>query len=160
MNTTRRFSILGALVIALGSPFCVAEEALYLHCFNRTTGQASHNGNPGEVSEETPPTRLITLRVESGSDFEALLDGHHHLSGRISQKDGSFEVVLEGAFRSGFAFSGKVELESVFDPKMTWFSGAVLTPRCVLSTHKEIEPFLEKQGTADRERFKKEPINP
>ena len=141
-------------IITLLSPLvCAEEDTLYLHCFTQTTGmQVVYDDNPRDLTKETPPTRLVTLRLSVDKTFEALIgSGHHQLEGIVTMKDGEPHITLSGGFRSGFAFSGNVEMEKVFDPNITWFSGAVSTPRCVLSKHKEIQPFLKAQATLDAE---------
>ena len=144
-------------IITFLSPFvCAEEDTLYLHCFTQTTGmQVVYDDSPRDLTKETPPTKLVTLRVSVDKAFEALIgSGYHQLEGIVTMKDGELYITLSGGFRSGFAFSGNVEMEKVFDPKITWFSGAANTPRCVLSKHKEIQPFLKAQATIDAERLR------
>jgi hypothetical protein len=129
-----------------------AEEILYLHCFQPTYGHKI-DPKPGE-EPATPPARLIPLRVTPGSDFEAMWGVRGHaIAGRVSRNKDSLDITLQGNCGSGFAFNGKVEVEKVFDPGLTWFSGVVFPCRCVLSKHKEIEPFLQAQAATDAKKL-------
>ncbi len=141
------------LLISFGTAIC-ADEKLYLHCFSPTYGQQIQLEGSPKMEEPTPPARIITLNVPIGSDFEAILPRHRYVSGKVTRVNEGMIIVLEGFFGSGFAFSGNVQLESVFKPRVTAASGVVSTPLCVLSKHKEIGPFLKAQAGADIERLK------
>ena len=146
--------IMMLLLSAIG-PAHAAEEKIYLHCFTPTYGQAIQWDDQPKVAKPTPPARLITLNVTIGSDFKSNLPRHGHLSGKVTRVNEAMGVVLEGSYgSSSFAFSGNVQLESVFKPGITGAASAVFPVLCVLSKHKEIEPFLKAQAAADSERLK------
>lgn len=131
------------------------DEVLYLHCFRPTYGQKvvlDPKGGKDRKSEK-PPVRLVTLKVDVGRPFEVICSRMDGVSGEVSTEGGSYFVRLEGAFGSGFKFSGKVELEKAFDPDVIWFSSAVYPCRCVVSKHKDIAPFLKAQVEIDRKRL-------
>lgn len=91
-------------------------EVLYLHCFRQTTGQrvvvdkAAANDTEPAIS----PKRLVTLKVDLDRPFEVVFSSMHRVSGRVGKVDGELVVKLEGAFGSGFEFSGKVKVGEVF----------------------------------------------
>ncbi|RYD23659.1 MAG: hypothetical protein EOP88_03280 [Verrucomicrobiaceae bacterium] len=129
----------------------VAEDALYLHLFTPTYGQKI-DPSPGE-EPATPPARVITLKVTAGSDFEAMFTGDNSVSGRITPSGDSVEIKLKGSCGSGFSFDGKVGLDQIFEPDVSWFSGVVFRYKCVVSRQKEIETFLKTQAAADARRL-------
>lgn len=126
-----------------------AEEVFYLHLFTPTYGQKV-DPSPGE-EPATPPARVITLKVTAGSDFEALF-GNSSVSGVVTPSGDSADIKLKGSCGSGFSFDGKVGLDHIFEPDVSWFSGAVFRYKCVVSRQKEIEPFLKTQAAADGRR--------
>ncbi len=146
------FTLLNAQSQAVEAAQSTGGEVLYLHCFRATGGQkvVVDPNSAQDKSPATPPARLIALRVSVESDFAVVVgDRGDKISGRISRNNGSLNATLEGSFGSGFKFSGKVEIEKVFDPELTWFSGAVFPCRCVFSKHQEIESFLKAQAELD-----------
>ncbi len=142
------------LLISFDTALC-ADEKLYLHCFSPTSRQAIQWEGSPKVEEPTAPARLITLNVSIGSDFEAILPSHRYVSGKVTRVNEMMGIALEGSFGSSFAFSGNVQLEAVFKTQQTSISGVNFTILCVLSKHKEIEPFLKAQADADRERLRR-----
>jgi hypothetical protein len=149
------------LLIVLCSPLRAGEEIIYLHWFSPTSGQAIQWEDQPKVKDPTPPAKIITLRVHIGRDFKASLPRHGydspvgHISGKVSKVGEAMTVTLKGSYASNsFAFSGNVELEKVFEPQVNGFSGVIYTILCVLSEHKEIEPFLKAQAEADAERLR------
>ena len=97
-----------------------AKDILYLHCFHPTFGQqiVADPDAPTDMTPATPPSRLATLKVNVGIPFEFIDSRAHGLSGQI-MADGDFHrATLEGGFGSGFRFSGRVELEKVFDTEI------------------------------------------
>lgn len=128
-----------------------APEILYLHCFHPTFGQqvVVDPHAPKDTTPATPPSRLITLKVNVGIPFEFVDSRAHGISGHIMADGDSHRATLEGGFGSGVRFSGRVELEKVFNPEITWFSGGVFPCRFVFSKNKDISPFLSTQVEID-----------
>ena len=119
-------------------------EVLYLHCMDSLGDK-----------------RLFTLMVTVGSPFEVGLDESANgslIAGRIKRTNDILEATLTGNGGSGFEFSGKVELERLYDTEMTWFAGAMYNYAFVFSRHREVEPFLKSQaviGAQHREERRK-----
>ena len=155
MNKRFSFVLMLTLSIVFCSVLSAEEDVFYLHCFSPTYGQAIQWEGSPKVEKPTAPARLITLKVQIDQDFEAILHDQSGVSGKISKVDGSMAVDIKGSFGSGFEFSGKVELNSIFETHLTWFSGAAFTTLCVLSKDKNIEPFLKAQANADSARLER-----
>lgn len=127
------------------------EDILFLHCF-RATSEQRVVVDPHARKDKmpaTPPSRLVTLKVNVGIPFEIIDSRAHTISGQVMVDGESYRATLEGSFGSGFKFSGRVELEKVFDTEITWFSGAVFPCRFVFSKKKDITPFLLAQVEID-----------
>jgi hypothetical protein len=128
-----------------------APEILYLHCFCSTSGHqvVVDPHAPKDMTPATPPARLMTLRVNVGIPFEIIDSRTHTISGQVMVDGESHRATLKGSFGSGFKFSGRVELEKVFDTEIAWFSGAVFPCRFVFSKNRDITPFLQLQTEID-----------
>lgn len=128
-----------------------AKDILFLHCFRSTSGQqvVVDPHAPRDKTPATPPSRLMTLKVNVGIPFEIIDSCAHSISGQVMVEGESHRAALEGSFGSGFKFSGPVELEKVFDTEITWFSGAVFPCLFVFSKNKDITPFLQAQTEID-----------
>lgn len=129
------------------------EGKLYLHCFRASRGMKA----PGSLDStpSTPPQRLISMLVKSGEPFDlALSSSSKGIAGVIRREKDGVEVRLTGRFgTSSHQFEGSVALDEVFDPQLQGFSGAVTGFRCVISTKREIDSFLEAQSKLDASRL-------
>jgi hypothetical protein len=130
-------------------------ETLYLHCFSPTTGQriVYDDSPPYHGDPPTPPKALVSLKVVVGTSFEVMTGEYSGVSGRIDRKDGALVAAFETSFGSRHRFAGTVEPEKIFEPEVMAFSGAVWGIRCVVSTSKEIGPFLKAQAELDAKRL-------
>ncbi|MDB6077551.1 MAG: hypothetical protein JWO82_1298 [Akkermansiaceae bacterium] len=150
-------AVLVFALILLAPAIAVADgETLYLHCFRITWGRQPVRDPDGTqyFTAGTPPAALLTLKVTAGQPFEAIVGGSDNVSGEVTRDHDSFTLDFKGRFgNSQHRLSGPVELEKPFDPE--WFSlVSMLTPfRCVLSTSKDIKPFLSAQKIIDAKEF-------
>lgn len=153
MKRVLQAATLLAMFFANSSP---AEEVLYLHCFRPTYGQkvVTDPKRSGDSSPATPPTAMVTLRVVVGVPFEVITKPYQGVSGRIDRENGALVAKFKGSFgSSSHSYSGAVEAEKVFDPKLDGFASAILPFRFVFSAHKEIEPFLKAQSELDAKKL-------
>ncbi|MCU0797885.1 MAG: hypothetical protein MUF31_18340 [Akkermansiaceae bacterium] len=132
-------------------------ESLYLHCFRPTYGQKVIL-DPSENKDATPATpasALLTLKIRLGSEFYVSVgERGYWLAGKTFSDGGRLMASFEGMFgSSSHVFNGPIELEKVFDPKVSAFFSAVMPFRCVFSRHKDVKPFLDAQTVLDEKRL-------
>ncbi|MGB0579256.1 MAG: hypothetical protein ACPGVU_06090 [Limisphaerales bacterium] len=127
----------------------------YLHCFRPTHGMKLPPSN--DRTPATPPQRLLSIKLQPPQEFDVQVgDRHHHLKGQIKYTRSGIHGAFEGSFgMSGHGFSGRIIPEQVFDPQLRGFASGISPFRCVLSTNRNVTPFLEAQKKLDAETLAK-----
>lgn len=150
----KELSVLLILIISLASSGITEDDVtcegvVYLHCFRSSRGLSSNL----DSSEATPPQRILSMRLTLDRPIDVSVSPQSKgISGVIRHREKGFFVSLTGRFgTSSHGFEGEVVLDEIFDPILEGFSGAVNPFRCVISTSKDITPFLRAQAKADAE---------
>ena len=152
----KKLSVLLILIISLASSGIAeddvtSEGVVYLHCFRSSRGLSSNL----DSSEATQ--RILSIRLTLDRPIDVSVSPQSKgISGVVRHREKGFFVSLTGRFgTSSHVFEGEVVLDEIFDPILEGFSGAVNPFRCVISTSKDITPFLRAQAKADAEPMKK-----
>ncbi len=97
--------------------------------------------------ETTPPKCVATILVPSHGQFDAQFPDYRSLSGSVTASPtGAYQLDMNANFRSGFSYSGPIELDTITAPTMVVFSGVVYPYSFAMSRNKNGQSLLDKPG--------------
>ncbi len=146
------------LALALSGPLAVsfpaenrvsdaAPPALYLHLI-------------ASYIYPNSPRLVVSAPIQLSANFDILVDGDQHLSGRVEPRHGKLHVHLQGRLCSGTnVFDGEVELEKREEPGPQSYdikAPFICQPHFIISTNRDPKPFLELQAAAEKKQWEYE----
>jgi len=103
------------------------------------------------------PRLIVSAPIYPSANFDVLMDGDQHLTGRVEPRNGKLHVHLQGRLCSGTnVFDGEVELEKREEPGPQPYdvkAPFICQPHFILSANPDPKSFLKQQAAAEKKKW-------